>query len=299
MLRALISLLLFIISLNAFTQIEGVLIDSITLKPIPYVNIWIEGSPIGTTSDLNGRFNFGGELDHKALVFSAIGYGTKKKQANSISKNIYLVPKAIGIKEVSVYPEEEKELTVDKFRRHIIFTYSTGTSGSSKMIAKYFPYKEGYSETNFLKSLGIHTLSDVKNAILNVRLLTTDSLGKPSNELYDKNILVNIKKGNHKTHVDLSKLYLTFPKNGFFVVLEWLIIPENRFEYKAINSESGKKMTYTSYEPSVCFVPADSSIQYWRYSGEWREFHQSHADYSFGRFKGKSEVPAIELVLTN
>jgi CarboxypepD_reg-like domain len=37
-------------------QIKGVVEDSLTGKPIPYVNIWVENENIGTTSEENGTF---------------------------------------------------------------------------------------------------------------------------------------------------------------------------------------------------------------------------------------------------
>ena len=42
---------LILISQFTFSQIRGVVKDSLTGNPIPYVNIWVENENIGTTSE--------------------------------------------------------------------------------------------------------------------------------------------------------------------------------------------------------------------------------------------------------
>jgi hypothetical protein len=69
-------------SIFSNAQITGKVIDSISKKPIPYVNIWIENEPYGTTSEEDGFFKFSKDFTSKTIVFSAIGYETKKIKWN-------------------------------------------------------------------------------------------------------------------------------------------------------------------------------------------------------------------------
>ena len=66
-----------IVTQFAFSQIRGVVKDSISGEPIPFVNIWVENETVGTTSETNGSFSLDIK-DEKLLVFSALGYETKK-----------------------------------------------------------------------------------------------------------------------------------------------------------------------------------------------------------------------------
>ena len=50
-------LFLLLISFSLSAQIKGVVKDSISGKPIAYVNIWVENENIGTTSEENGSFS--------------------------------------------------------------------------------------------------------------------------------------------------------------------------------------------------------------------------------------------------
>ena len=48
--------LFFLLSTALSAQIKGVVKDSITGKPIPFANIWVENENIGTTSKEDGTF---------------------------------------------------------------------------------------------------------------------------------------------------------------------------------------------------------------------------------------------------
>jgi hypothetical protein len=64
-------LLLFLFSISLSAQIKGVVKDSLTGNPIPYVNIWIENENIGTTSEEDGSFLIDLKND-SVLFFSAL-----------------------------------------------------------------------------------------------------------------------------------------------------------------------------------------------------------------------------------
>jgi len=45
--------LFFFITFSLSAQIKGVVKDSLSGEPIPYVNIWVENETIGTTSEID------------------------------------------------------------------------------------------------------------------------------------------------------------------------------------------------------------------------------------------------------
>lgn len=52
------ALILLFLSISALAQQKGIVKDSISKQPIPYVNISVENENIGTTSEENGAFYF-------------------------------------------------------------------------------------------------------------------------------------------------------------------------------------------------------------------------------------------------
>jgi hypothetical protein len=79
MTRHLIVGILLVMSFCPFAQgqelMRGMVSDSASFEPLPYVNITVKGKNKGTSSDLQGNFSiFGTQQD--TLVFSLLGYKT-------------------------------------------------------------------------------------------------------------------------------------------------------------------------------------------------------------------------------
>ncbi len=84
-------------------KVTGVVTDAQTGEPLPGVNITIEGTLTGTTSDLNGRYSVDVPDENAVLLFSFIGYNTEKVQlAGQSVLDIDLVPDITALEEVVV-----------------------------------------------------------------------------------------------------------------------------------------------------------------------------------------------------
>jgi hypothetical protein len=89
-------------------NISGVVFDDETNEPIPFVNIWIPGTTIGTTSNIDGEFTL--QTDSYATIsFSSVGYVTQSKQVDLKSIDylweIRLKKNIQNIAEISVKPD--------------------------------------------------------------------------------------------------------------------------------------------------------------------------------------------------
>jgi hypothetical protein len=73
---------------NAQVLLEGTVTDSKTGDALPFVNIAIEGTTVGTISDLNGEFklNVPDNLVNKELTFSSVGFSPAKYNIARISE---------------------------------------------------------------------------------------------------------------------------------------------------------------------------------------------------------------------
>jgi hypothetical protein len=286
-----IRLLLLLLPLLSFSQSVQIL-DSQSREPIPFVNIWIKGSQSGTTSSENGKF----ELALKpgdTLVMSAIGYERLEVPFRSFESTVSMDRSVEQLDAVVVErPKFEKEQTFGKIRLSR-YNLSFGCFGNPWMIGSNLPFKPEYKETPYLKTVVIATSSDVENAKFAVRFFeSSDSLFQ--NPLQDQPIYVKAEKGNHKTKVDLSELRLRFPEEGLVIVLEFLIIPSNKYEFRIKMRDTGKKVTRISYEPSFYIrndlQTSNASLQYSQ--GKWQKHNQFSKD-------NKERELALQLVMTN
>ena len=107
MYKALFFLLFFSISSPA--QIRGTVVNE-TQQAVSYVNIWVEDENNGTTADVNGDFTIFEKNPEKVLVFSALGYETKKVKGTEAAK-VVLKQRPLQLQEVVITGKKSNKTT--------------------------------------------------------------------------------------------------------------------------------------------------------------------------------------------
>ena len=192
--KKLLAITFLLISNLCFSQLKSVIIDSETKEKIPFVNIWVENENIGTTSNEKGEFEL--EVDGaKVILFSAIGFETKKVSSDSIKSILELKPLITELSEVVIKSKKlSKELVIGKFKKPKINHYfACGTK--PWITARYFKYLEDYNKTTFLNKIRLLTNSNVEDSKFNIRLYSVNENGEPKDYIYDENIIGIAKKG--------------------------------------------------------------------------------------------------------
>lgn len=96
-------------SIAQTTKIVGFVKDSITQEPIPFVNAYLKGSTIGSTSDFNGKFSIETKLKYDTLIISCMGYYPVKYKITTgkyQEMEVTLIPKTTNLSEVVILPTE-------------------------------------------------------------------------------------------------------------------------------------------------------------------------------------------------
>ncbi len=284
-------LFLLLISFSLSAQIKGVVKDSISGKPIAYVNIWVENENIGTTSEENGSFSLDIK-EEKNIVFSALGYETKILKSSEI-ENVLLAQKIYEMPEIVLeIPKLTKEIEIGDAKK---INHKHLSGDKPWIYGKLFSYKEEYNETPFLKNIIFYSDSEIKNAKLKIRIFEMkDSI--PSDDLLYEDVIVIVKKGMKKNKLDVSKYNIKFPKRGLLIGLEWLIIDENKYDF--IYTEKKIKKSSIYYAPSLIVNYSEEENAY-RYSGgKWIKSKKYDSKQN-KPWDNKVIVPAINITLTN
>lgn len=282
--------LLFTISVSA--QVKGVVVDEKD-NPVPYVNIWVENENTGTTSQENGTFTINISTN-KTLVFSAVGFETKRVKISEYEK-VILKEAVYKLEEIVIEKiKQTKEMEIGEMKK----IYHTQLSGEKPWIdAKLFKYDKKYSETPYIKSIVFYSDSEIKNAKLKIRVFQLqDSL--PTSDLMDEDIIVNVKKGMRKNSIDISKYKLKMPEKGIVIGLEWLIIPENFYELKYKDNKTKMMVVLPNYAPSLVVNYFDERNSFQYTGGKWHWLHIVKTT-SNRPWNNKVMTPAINLILTN
>jgi TonB-dependent starch-binding outer membrane protein SusC len=67
-------------------SVTGIIVDAVTKEPLPGVTVLVEGTTVGTVTDMNGKYSLDIPRPDAVLLFSFIGYNTEKKQLNGESQ---------------------------------------------------------------------------------------------------------------------------------------------------------------------------------------------------------------------
>ncbi len=284
--------LFFFITFSLSAQIKGVVKDSISGQPIPYVNIWVENESVGTTSETDGSFSLDIK-EEKVLVFSALGFEIKR--ASSKNEIIFLIPKVFELNEVVIErPKFQKEIEIgEKLQKKAIRI--SDKVGNLK--ARYFPFNESFSETRLIKKVKIVTQSQIPNAKFKIRVLSVNSKGFPDADLIEEEIIVTVKKGRNENVIKFEKYNLVFPDNGVFIVFETLFLDTNK-SYTRFANQKSKTVTY---EPGLSYNLVEEENSFVFTSKGWYRYPRQPRSQKgdFKIYDNKVFEPAINLTLTN
>ena len=284
---------LVLVTFSLSAQIKGIVKDSLTGKPIPYVNIWVQNENIGSTSEENGTFFINTTEKGKKLIFSTLGYEKKIIKASEASI-VNLKVTAYSLNEVVISKSiGTKTVEIGKNKNEMYQAFDNGP----KIDTKFFPYLPSYKKTKYLKQVSIYTDSRIENAIIKIHFYNVDSNGFPSEELLDKDFVVTVKKGTRINRFDLTAFNLKFPKNGLFVGFEKLMIEKNKTEKTITDLNTKITQVQKTYFPFVLYNYVEREFLYTFSGGKWNR--QSNLSENGLSAKMKINEPVITLILSN
>ncbi|WP_426430927.1 carboxypeptidase-like regulatory domain-containing protein [Winogradskyella sp. HB-48] len=285
---------------------KGMVLDKVTNEPIPYINISILESTIGTSSDDDGSYslNINEEDVDKNVHLSSLGYKDTTLTVTTFTnlKTIFLKPLAEQLDEVVISEKfEEKFIEINKIKTKKL---RGGFAPGNKpwILALYFPYDKNYSKTEYLNQLKVYVnrgrLIKRYKSKFRIRIYKVDNNGMPGEDLLMDEIIAETFKNQKEVIVDLSQHNLTFPSDGLYVALEGLAIPFNAFDDVStyVNTE-GEKISreVVRYSPSFsATVDKKDKVKVVKFdNGKWYDFKIPLIK------KDETFVPAISLTLSN
>lgn len=273
--RLLVLLLLFVTSV--FSQIKGKVIDEFN-QPVPYVNIWVQGENIATTSEENGEFIIHTTPD-KSLLFSSLGFEKKVVSAKEASI-VKLEPTSYQLNEIAITKRRRnRRLEIGQIENTTLQAFDNGP----RIDVKFFPYYKSYTKTKYLSKIALLTDCKIENASVKIRIYKADANGFPAEELLDKNLIVTVKKGIQTTWVNISENNIEFPTQGVFIGVEKLMIEKNRTE--------------KGVAPNVLYSFVERESMFTYSGGIWNKKTTEIIKNQTSR--PKVPEPAINLILTN
>jgi len=214
--------------------IEGEIFSQTTKEPIPYANIGVKNSNVGTISNFDGTFSIliPQRLNNDTLTFTSLGFFKKTMAVNQLdSKKNYTIlldEKATLLKPIVITAKKLKDKTVIfGNRNYTAGNYEPDTVYSGRSVALLIDIKNLPKQSALPIYLKRASLAIFRNNFdlfrFRVRLNKYDSLtGKPGEDLIEKSIVV---ESNWKTGwINFELSDLNFQVTGpFFVTFEQLL----------------------------------------------------------------------------
>ena len=206
--------------------ITGQVLDSLTSKPIAYVNIGIEGKNVGTVSREDGRFSLmvPEKFITDSLTFSAVTHKKVKRFILDLSKageiKILLTQNTIELDLVTVQPKGKPKvqtLGIRKRKREGCFTrkFNRGAQVAQLIEAQKYPV-----ELNRVRLSLMHISESMK---MRVRIFDQDKKTlQPGKELLFENVIYEVHAGERGwIEIDISEQSIWLEED-FYVSVEFI-----------------------------------------------------------------------------
>ena len=196
---------------------RGVVLDKVTNKPIPYVNISILESTVGTSSNDDGSYTLKikeEDLD-KNIHLSSLGYKDTTLTVTTFAKlkTIFLNPLAEELDEVVISEKFEEEfLEINSIKKRDVISGFGGFKEHPYIFALYLPFKEDYSDLFFIDKAKVflnkvNVLGGRKSmsSKFRFRMFSVGKDSLPDKDLISENIIVTTTKKQRDVEIDLSE----------------------------------------------------------------------------------------------
>jgi len=236
--RFLLILLLFLPSVLLAQSTIHCLVVNDKREPLPLTNIVLLNGYAGTITNELGEFTLSNATTTDSVKISNIAYYSRViaikdltfRDTIILSENIKLL-NGVVLRNLYNYKDET---TIGFFDYPIngVFQLQPGSQ-----IAVYIANKKG--KEGWIKSVSfkVKDFGKCKNS-MRVRLLKMDSLlFKPSFDIIDQQVIINSRELKKSNFIDLSAYKILLPKEGIFIVLEWLY-PDHDCDKNAYTSIS-------------------------------------------------------------
>lgn len=164
---------------SKYTKVKGTVMDRATGEPLPFCAVMVDGTNVGTNTDMDGKFSLVLPENAQNLIISYLGYNEQIAPINSDELRIYLDESTLMMKEVEVYRKSENDKREREYADTTIYNLRGGKSGYTKNKELANPVsvtpKLNIVNTEFIITEKYTIVSDPKNIMVSVQSIKSDA----------------------------------------------------------------------------------------------------------------------------
>ena len=295
--------------------LQGQILNAETHESLPFVNILMLGKKIGTSADENGNYKFAvpGNSDflNEYVRITYIGFADKTLKLDKLKDaRILLQPKVGALEEVFLYNIKNRHHeNLNPFSGKELVGLGNFSGGAYPSSLARFYAKPADLNNAFIKSVTVYYFTTELRqsempAKFRLRILSVTPDGRPGEDILPRNLVVQKDRAQLKTKIDLLKDKIKIPENGFFIAVEHLFIPENKFveikTFKVNDSLVYKDVKLEKYAPIFKGVLEENNggfNSYYQSISGWKKMN--NLDNSSDLLDGKLPAPAFKVEITD
>ncbi|TCI84951.1 TonB-dependent receptor [Tenacibaculum sp. M341] len=217
--RKILLIALLLLCNLTFAQDKGTVTGTVTDKelnnePLPFANVFIKGTSIGTTTDLDGKYTIAAPIGNQVLVFSFVGYKTIEKPISVVVGKAITINQVLGASGGEQLEEVQINATVNREKESALLLEQKKAAVIKESIGAQELAKKGVSDAAAAvsKISGVSKQEGSSNVYvrgLGDRYLNTtlNGLSLPSNNISKKNIDLSLFPSDIIQNVSISKAY--------------------------------------------------------------------------------------------
>ncbi|ELY2010275.1 carboxypeptidase-like regulatory domain-containing protein [Flavobacterium psychrophilum] len=273
-------LLFSIITFSYSQNISGIILDSISKKPLELASVTVNKTNRGVYSDAEGKFKISLTNENDYLLISYLGYTTKKVCASNFIKTkennsiFYLSSTTERLNEVFVQNKKIEygwsQSIQSKRENTRFFGFQFGTENCTYI--KNSEHKKGKTTAVILdlKKITQYNKDNPKWKLdyisdYNIKFYEIDlQNNRPGAEIYNKDIIVNPENKTRNFKISIDSLNIPFPESGVCVGVEMI---NTRYKNpKEVFATIGPRINFTENRDT-------NPVMAWsrfRYDKEWK-----------------------------
>ncbi|EOG6903471.1 carboxypeptidase-like regulatory domain-containing protein [Flavobacterium psychrophilum] len=273
-------LLFSIITFSYSQNISGIILDSISKKPLELASVTVNKTNRGVYSDAEGKFKISLTNENDYLLISYLGYTTKKVCASNFIKT----KENNSIFYLSSTTERLNEVFVQNKKTEYGWSQSIQ---SKRENTRFFGFQFGTENCTYIKN-SEHKKGKITAVILDLKKITQYNKdnpkwkldyisdynikfyeidlqnNRPGAEIYNKDIIVNPENKTRNFKINTDSLNIPFPESGVCVGVEMI---NTRYKNpKEVFATIGPRINFTENRDA-------NPVMAWsrfRYDKEWK-----------------------------
>lgn len=260
--RAATVIVLFLTLQASYAQtIKGSLLRENDRAPIPYANVGILNTHVGTITNTDGSFEISIPAENNAdsLLFAALGFERKSIPVRRLAEQdpitVLLKEQSTILKNITIKTKKLKPIQAfdaGNPSHDVGSLYVDSVAGGAAMALLIENPRIAHPSLTlpfFITSARLRIAYNSSDFFrVRVRFLSVDpETGLPGNDLFNESVVVTSKMRKGWLTFDLSKYTVRIPTPTFFVAFEWILEADERRElienYQEFKRQYPKKVT--------------------------------------------------------